>query len=125
MDGIGGGALGSRAREGAGGRELDPTEVGIGGHVKRLAVVAKAAVGRRLTGEDRAEVGTIGSENEDPAGASGEDVSAVDLEAVGKTLLPLLEELRAVEEGLAGIERAVGLDIEHLPDRRWGSDCAT
>ena len=66
-------------------------------------------------------MGAIGGNDEDATGAGGEDVPrGVDLEPVGKPLLSFLEELRAVEEGLAGIERAVGLDVEHLPDRRLG-----
>ena len=66
-------------------------------------------------------MGAVGGEHEHAAGAGGKHVArAVDLEPVGQSFLALLEERRAVEERAPGIERAVGLHAEHLPERGRG-----
>src|SRR4051812_47397932 len=64
------------------GRQPNAGQIHIGGDVQGRAVVAPAAVGGRLAGGKRAEVGAVGVEDVHAAGAGGEEVAgAVNLQA--------------------------------------------
>ena len=87
-------------------RGLDAVEALARGDVEGRAVVAEADVGGGLAGVQRAEVGPVGGEDQDPAGAGGEEVAVlVDLQAVGQPL-ERLDPPGGVEEDPAGPGRA-------------------
>jgi hypothetical protein len=98
-------------------RGSDPAHIIVRRDVEDAPVVTPVAVGGVLAGVDAAEKRAIGGEDEDPAGARGEQVTvSIQFQAVRKTG-QLVHQRRGIGEDTAPSERAVGFHRERHPDR--------